>query len=312
MTSRPLIIGSRSSRLALWQSNHIKAQLEVLHPNLPLAIKTIRTSGDRWTDAPLYKIGGKGVFTKEIEEALLKKEIDLAVHSLKDLPTTLPEGLCLGAITKRDDPRDAFLSNHFGHLSELPPQSTVGTSSLRRQSQLLHLRPDLTVKNLRGNLDSRLRKLDQGDYDAIILACAGLIRLDLDHRIREKIPIDQICSAIGQGSLAIEVRSNDRLTVERIRSLEDRDSRLAADAERTLLSQLGGGCQVPIAGFAYVTKGQLSLTGLVGSVDGTVLIRESEQSTADDPGKLGTLIAQRLLSRGADEILGTNGIIDRS
>ena len=304
MTSRPLIIGSRNSRLALWQSNHIKAQLEGLYPNLPLKINTIRTTGDRWTDAPLHKIGGKGVFTKEIEEALLKNEIDLAVHSLKDLPTTLPEGLCLGAITKRDDPRDAFLSNQFSHLSELPPQSTVGTSSLRRQSQLLHFRPDLTVKNLRGNLDSRLRKLDQGDYDGIILACAGLIRLDLDHRIRERIPMDQICSAIGQGSLAIEVRSNDQLTLETIRSLEDRDSRLAAEAERALLTQLGGGCQVPIAGFAYVTKGQLHLTGLVGSIDGTRVIRESEQSTTDTPEKLGILVAQRLLRRGADEILG--------
>ncbi len=303
MASRPLVIGSRASPLALRQADSIKTLLQEVYPHRLLAVNTIRTSGDRLTDVPLHQLGGKGAFTKEIEEALLRKEIDVAVHSLKDLPTILPDGLCLGAITKREDPRDAFLSNRFARLAELPPQSTVGTSSLRRQSQLLHLRPDLKVRNLRGNLDTRLRKLDQGQYDAIVLACAGLIRLGLDHRIRERIPIEQICSAIGQGALALEVRCDDRSTLDHIRTLDDRDSRRAAEAERALLSQLGGGCQVPIAGFAAVNGSRLQLTGLVSTTDGSRLIREFGQSTVDDPAQLGRSVARRLLSRGAGDIL---------
>ena len=307
MTARPLVIGSRASPLALRQAESIRTQIQEAHPHLPLVVSTIRTSGDRLTEAPLHQIGGKGVFTKEIEEALLRKEIDLAVHSLKDLPTVLPDGLCLGAITKRAEARDAFLSNRFARLSQLPPQSTVGTSSLRRQSQLLHLRPDLRVKNLRGNLDTRLRKLDAGQYDAIILACAGLIRLGLDHRIQEKIPMDQICSAIGQGALAVEIRCDDRSTLDHVRTLDDPDSRKAAEAERTFLSQLGGGCQVPIAGFAAVKGAHLQLTGVVGTTDGTRLIREFGESTADDPAQLGRSVAQRLLKRGAGDILKMMG-----
>ncbi len=303
MASHPLVIGSRASRLALRQADYIKTLLQQVYPELPVVVSTIRTSGDHITDAPLHQIGGKGVFTKEIEEALLRKEIDLAVHSLKDLPTVLPDGLCLGAISKREDARDAFLSNRFARLADLPPQSTVGTSSLRRQSQLLQLRPDLRMKNLRGNLDTRLRKLDEGEYDAIILACAGLIRLGLERRIREKIPIDQICSAIGQGALALEARCDDRSTLDRIRRLDDRDSRIAVEAERSLLIQLGGGCQVPIAGFATVKGSHLQLTGLVGTTDGSCLIRESGQSTVDDPVQLGRFVARRLLNRGAGDIL---------
>ena len=307
MADKPLLIGSRGSPLALRQADLTKSRLRQAHPLLPIAIRRILTTGDRRAGPPLHQIGGKGVFTKEIEEALLRGEIDLAVHSLKDLPTHLPDGLCLGAITPREDARDAFLSNRFGCLAELPPRSTVGTSSLRRQCQLLHLRPDLQVKNLRGNLDTRLRKLDGGGYDAIILACAGLIRLGLDHRIRERLSVDTICPAIGQGSLAVEVRCDDRRTLDRIQELDDEDSRRAAEAERSLLSRLGGGCQVPIAGFAAVQEGQLHLTGLVGAADGSRLIREFGRSTLEEPSRLGRSVARRLLDRGAGELLQMTG-----
>ncbi len=307
MADRPLVIGSRGSPLALRQAELVKDRLSRTQPLLPITVRRIITTGDRRTGPPLHQIGGKGVFTKEIEEALLGGEIDLAVHSLKDLPTLLPGGLCLGAITPREDARDAFLSNRFGCLAELPPRSIVGTSSLRRQCQLLHLRPDLQVKNLRGNLDTRLRKLDEGGYDAIVLACAGLIRLGLDHRIRETLPVDTICPAIGQGALAVEVRCDDRLTLDRIQGLDDRDSRRAAEAERSLLSRLGGGCQVPIAGFAAVQEGQLHLTGLVGAADGSRLIREFGRSPLEEPAQLGRSVARRLLDRGAGELLQMTG-----
>ena len=303
MADKPLVIGSRGSPLALKQADLVKSRLRQANPLLPVIVRRIVTTGDQRSGPPLHQIGGKGVFTKEIEEALLRGEIDLAVHSLKDLPTELPDGLCLGAITSREDARDAFLSNRFGCLAELPNQSTVGTSSLRRQCQLLHLRPDLQVKNLRGNLDTRLRKLDEGDYDAIILACAGLIRLELDYRIGEKLSVDTICPAIGQGALAVEVRCDDHLTLGRIQGLDDRDSRRAAEAERSLLYHLGGGCQVPIAGFAVVRDGRMQLTGLVGAADGSRLIREVDRSTLDEPSRLGRSVALRLLERGAGELL---------
>ncbi|MYC83126.1 MAG: hydroxymethylbilane synthase [Acidobacteria bacterium] len=307
MPDKPLVIGSRGSPLALRQADLVKSRLSEAQPRLPITVRRILTTGDRRAGPPLHEIGGKGVFTKEIEEALLRGEIDLAVHSLKDLPTRLPDGLCLGAITTREDARDAFLSNRFGSLAALPRRSTVGTSSLRRQCQLLHLRPDLQVKNLRGNLDTRLRKLDAGDYDAIILACAGLIRLGLDHRIREKLSVDTICPAIGQGALAVEVRCDDRLTLDRIQGLDDGDSRRAAEAERSLLGRLGGGCQVPIAGFAVVREAQLQLTGLVGAADGSRLIRESGQATPEEPVQLGRAVARRLLDRGAGDLLQMTG-----
>ncbi len=303
MADKPLVIGSRGSPLALRQADLVKDRLSRKQPLLPITVRRILTTGDRRTEPPLHRIGGKGVFTKEIEEALLREEIDLAVHSLKDLPTRLPDGLCLGAITSREDARDAFLSNRFGSLAELPPRSTVGTGSLRRQCQLLHLRPDLQVRNLRGNLDTRLRKLDEGGYDAIILACAGLIRLGLDHRIRERLSVDTLCPAIGQGALAVEVRCDDRLTLDRIQGLDDGESRRAAEAERSLLSRLGGGCQTPIAGFAVVLQAELQLTGLVGAADGSRLIREFGRATLEDPAQLGRSVARRLLDRGGRELL---------
>lgn len=307
MAASSLVIGSRGSPLALRQADLVKSRLRQACPLLSLSVRRILTTGDRRTGPPLHQLGGKGVFTKEIEEALLRGRIDLAVHSLKDLPTDLPGGLCLGAVTSREDARDAFLSNRFGSLAELPLRSTVGTGSLRRRCQLLHLRPDLQVKNLRGNLDTRLRKLDEGQYDAIILACAGLVRLGLDHRIRERVSVDTICPAIGQGALAVEVRCGDRSTLERIRTLDDRNSRRAAEAERSLLGSLEGGCQVPIAGYAAVHGASLQLTGLVGAPDGSRLIRELGEASLEEPVQLGRRVARRLLDRGAAELLRMTG-----
>ena len=303
MATKPLVIGTRRSPLALKQADLVKNQLLQDAPDLPIAVRHILTTGDRRTESALHQIGGKGLFTKEIEEALLRGQIDLAVHSLKDLPTRLPDGLCIGAITSREDVREAFLSNRFSSLAELPPRSTIGTSSLRRQCQLLHQRPDLQVKNLRGNLDTRIRKMDEEQYDAIILACAGLIRLGLEHRIREKLSVDTICPAIGQGALAVEIRCNDRSTLDQIRKLDDPNSKRTTDAERNLLNLLGGGCQVPIAGFATVNGSHLQLTGLVGATDGSRLIRESSQSSLEEPLQLGRSVARKLLDRGAGELL---------
>ena len=227
MPRSKLIIGSRGSQLALVQANWAKERLVNQHPDLDVEIAVIKTSGDVFTEAPLSQIGGKGLFTKEIEEALLAKKIDLAVHSLKDLPTVLPHGLCLAAVSQREDVRDAFVSSKYRNLVELPTGAVVGTSSLRRQSQLLQIRSDLEIKNLRGNLDTRLRKLDEGRYDAIVLACAGLIRLGFAHRITEKIPTNQICPAVGQGALGIEARLGDAETSNRLQFLNHtkRDSR---------------------------------------------------------------------------------------
>lgn len=303
MVLRPLIIGSRGSLLALRQSSIIKDELQLRYPNLSLSIKTIQTSGDRILNVPLHQIGSKGIFIKEIEEALLDEKIDIAVHSLKDLPTCLPPGLCLGAVIERIDARDALLSDQFSQLSDLPPQSRIGTSSLRRQSQLLNFRPDLKIVQLRGNIDTRINKLKEGQYEAIILACAGLIRLNLDHLIKERIAIDQICSAIGQGALALEVRSNDHLTLDMIKSIDHLNSRIATEAERSLLQHLGGGCQVPIAGFASVQDSNINLTGLVGTVDGKIILREYAEGSINHPKDLGKIVANQLINKGAAKIL---------
>jgi hydroxymethylbilane synthase len=266
-------------------------------------IKVIKTSGDIFTEAPLSQIGGKGLFTKEIEEALFRYEIDLAVHSLKDLPTVLPDGLCLAAVSEREDVRDAFLSNRCESLSDLPPGAVVGTGSLRRQSQLLHARDHVQVRNLRGNLETRIRKLEEGHYDAIILACAGLIRLGYGDRIRERISVDLICPAIGQGALGIEVRCDDALTCERVKCLNHSDTRLAVEAERALLRRLGGGCQVPIAGLARVENRELRMLGVIASPDGKKIYRHTAGSDLKDPEGLGVRLAETLLDMGAQEIL---------
>jgi hydroxymethylbilane synthase len=303
MTRQKLIIGSRGSQLALHQAHWVKTQLEQNHPELSVTIEIIKTSGDIILDTPLSKMGGKGVFTKEIEEALLARKIDLAVHSMKDLPTTLPEGLCLGAVSKREDVRDAFLSNQFESLETLPIRARVGTSSLRRQSQLLLIRKDLQIISLRGNLDTRIRKLDEGQYDAILLACAGLVRLQLSHRIKHRIPIDQLCPAVGQGALGIEVREKDGFILEVLDKLHDRKAARAVIAERTFLKRLGGGCQVPIAAHAWEEDAGMQMIGVVANLDGSSIYRANDHAPIDEAALLGTRLAEKLLSLGAQEIV---------
>jgi hydroxymethylbilane synthase len=303
MSLSKLVVGSRGSKLALFQANWVKSSLELQYPDLAVEIKVIKTSGDIFTEAPLSQIGGKGLFTKEIEEALFRHDIDLAVHSLKDLPTVLPEGLCLAAVSQREDVRDAFLSNRYEAFSELPLGAQVGTSSLRRQSQLLHVRDDVQVKNLRGNLETRIRKLKEGHYDAIILACAGLIRLGYADQIRERISVDLVCPAVGQGALGIEARCDDPLTLEKVQSLNHSDTRRAVEAERAFLRRLGGGCQVPIAGFARIENRELRMLGVIASPDGKKIYRYSAGSDSKDPEGLGVQLAESLLAMGAQEIL---------
>jgi hydroxymethylbilane synthase len=304
MPNGKLTIGSRGSALALTQSAWVRNELRKVHSDVLVETKIIKTSGDLFTGLPLHQIGGKGLFTKEIEESLLRGEIDLAVHSLKDLPTELAEPLCLGAISRREDPRDAFLSMAFASLLGLPHGARVGTSSLRRQSQLLALRPDLKILDLRGNLDTRLRKLDEGQYDAIILACAGLIRLGLVDRIREALPADIVCPAVGQAALGIEIRSGDLATSRLIQCLHHDDTALAVTAERALLRHLGGGCHVPIAGYARVENDQMILQAVVASSDGTRIIKDSARAPNQQAPGLGKELANRLLQAGAGELLG--------
>jgi hydroxymethylbilane synthase len=303
-----LTIGSRGSKLALWQAEWMKAQLNRLHPQTEVSIEVIKTSGDVLKDAPLAVIGGKGVFTKELEEALLDGRIDLAVHSLKDLPTVLPEGLKVAAITEREDARDALVLRagfevERPSIKSLPEGAAVGTSSPRRISQLKHLRPDLRVKELRGNVDTRLRKLDAGDYDAIILASAGLRRLGLSERISAPVETEEMLPAVGQGALGIETREADAETVKMVAGVEDERTRAACTAERALLRELGGGCQLPIAAHAVVQDGRLRLSGLVAAPTGETVIRDSVEGAASDAEQLGFELARRLLVRGAERLL---------
>ena len=294
-----LRIGSRGSQLALWQANHISDLLRAQGHQLDLEI--IKTTGDKITDVALAKVGTKGMFTKEIEEALLERRIDLAVHSLKDLPTELAPEFEIAAITKRENPCDAFLSRHFSSIEELPQRSRVGTSSLRRQAQLKALRPDLNIFPLRGNVDTRLRKLEEGEYDAIILASAGLNRLGRTEWIRAILPIEVMCPAVGQGALGIEIRSGDAATRAHLEFLNDPSARAATTCERALLNQLGGGCQVPIGAYAEAKNGTVDLTAIVARPDGSKVLREKESGT--DPEHLGETVGKRLLQRGGDRIL---------
>jgi hydroxymethylbilane synthase len=301
--SNQLIIGSRGSKLALFQANWIKSKLEAAHSDLRVVIEIIKTSGDVFLDAPLSQIGGKGLFTKEIEDALLDRRIDLAVHSLKDLPTVLPAGLSLGAVSSREDARDAFLSNEHRSLDTLPTGARVGTSSLRRQSQLLRLRRDLEVANLRGNLDTRIRKLDEKQYDAILLACAGLDRLGYQHRIAERLSVQQLCPAVGQGALGIEIREMDDKTHKWLQCLHHAPTHSAVISEREFLRRLGGGCQVPIAGHAWIEDSRLEMLGVVASTDGQQLFRDRASAPIEQAAELGVQLAERLLTSGASEIL---------
>jgi hydroxymethylbilane synthase len=294
-----LRIGSRGSQLALWQANHISALLRA--GGHQVEIEIIHTTGDKITDVALAKVGTKGMFTKEIEEALAVGRVDLAVHSLKDLPTELPKGFEIAAITQRQDPRDAFCSRHYSKIEDLPKKARIGTSSLRRQAQLKAVRPDLEIHPLRGNVDTRLRKLEQGEYDAIILASAGLKRLGKTELIKQIIPAEVMCPAAGQGALGIEIRQGDTATGDLLAFLNDPNARAATTCERALLNRLGGGCQVPIGAFAETRNGKLHLESIVADPDGAQLLRDSRDGI--DPEKLGNDAGASLLARGGAEIL---------
>jgi hydroxymethylbilane synthase len=305
-----LVIGSRGSKLALRQSETAKAHLELLHPDIEIRIQIIKTAGDASTD-PLALIGGKGVFTKELEDALLDGRIDLAVHSLKDLPTILPDGLAISAICEREDPRDALVlrreeqtANASGFsLLRLPDRAVVGTSSPRRLAQLKCLRRDVFVKELRGNVDTRLRKLDEGQYDALILASAGLRRLGLENRISVAIPTDEMLPAVGQGAVAIETRSDDQFAIETVSKLNHTETHIACTAERALLHSLGGGCQLPIAAHGFVNFEVLRLEALVAKPDGSQFVRDNVSGSVDNPEELGATLAARLINEGAEGLL---------
>ena len=301
--SRALILGTRGSKLAVHQSEWVRARLQELVPGLTVTLKRIQTSGDKILDVPLAKIGGKGLFVKEIEDALLSGEIDLAVHSMKDVPTALPDGLDILCVPPREDARDALITRDGRRLDELKTGARIGTSSLRRQAQLLHHRPDFVIEMLRGNLDTRLRKLREGQFDAIVLAAAGLRRLGWDAEITEYLPVELSLPAIAQGALGIEARHNDNVVREVLTRFEDRPTRITVTAERALLHRLEGGCQVPIAAHAQLDGESLTLDGLVASVDGRRMIRQRIQGLATDAHRLGTTLAERLLSAGGDVIL---------
>jgi hydroxymethylbilane synthase len=298
-----LRIGTRGSKLALVQSEWVKKEVQSRYPELRVELVKIRTKGDKITDAPLSKVGGKGLFVKEIEEALLKREVDLAVHSLKDVPAELQKGLQLSVYPKREDPRDALVSSLFSKVEDLPQGASVGTSSLRRSAQLLHMRPDLRIVPLRGNVDTRLRKLDSGELQAIVLAAAGLHRLGLSDRITTLLSPDSVLPAIGQGVLGLEVREDDERTQNLISFLNDLETELAAKAERAFLKELEGGCQVPLAGYARVEKGRLVLDGMVAELDGSVILKRKLSGERDKPEDLGLALARQLIAAGADRIL---------
>jgi hydroxymethylbilane synthase len=294
-----LRIGSRGSQLALWQANHIATLLR--GRGHVLEIEIIKTTGDKITDLALAKVGTKGIFTKEIEEGLAEGRVDLAVHSLKDLPTEISAEFEIAAITQREDPRDVFCSRQFESIEQLPQRARIGTSSLRRQAQLRALRPDLEIEPLRGNVDTRLRKLESGEFDAIILAAAGLNRLGKTELVKQIIAAEIMCPAAGQGALAIEIRAGDDITRQSIAFLDDAAARSTTTCERALLNKLGGGCQVPIGAFARAAGACLHLDAVVARPDGSKVLRESRDG--DDPVKLGTDVGEALLRRGADSIL---------
>jgi len=301
--SETIRIATRKSPLALWQAEHVAAELKKAHPGIVIEILGMTTQGDKILDTPLAKIGGKGLFIKELEQGLLSDQADIAVHSMKDVPVELPEGLHLAVIMQREDPRDAFVSGRFKSIDDLPQGACVGTSSLRRQSQLAELRPDLQIKSLRGNVNTRLRKLDEGEYDAIILASAGLIRLGFQERITAFIGPEQSLPAIGQGAVGIECRVDDERVNALIAPLHHAETAACVHAERAMNQRLNGGCQVPIAGYAMLESGHLWLRGLVGEPDGSQIIRGEVEGTPAEAEAMGMGLAEQLLEWGAGEIL---------
>ncbi len=300
---REIRIATRKSALALWQAEYVKARLEAAHPGVTVTLVPMVSRGDKLLDAPLAKIGGKGLFVKELETALMEGEADIAVHSMKDVPMEFPEGLGLYCICEREDPRDAFVSNRYDSVDALPAGAVVGTSSLRRQAQLLARRPDLKIQFLRGNVNTRLAKLDAGEYDAIILAAAGLIRLGFGERIRASIGVEESLPAGGQGAVGIECRTADTELHQLLQCLNDPQTALRVSAERALNRHLNGGCQVPIACYAVLEDEQIWLRGLVGQPDGTVLLRAEGRAPLAEAEVLGVRIAEALLQQGAGKIL---------
>lgn len=300
---KKVIIGTRGSALALWQANWVKSELEKRYPDIEVSLTKIKTTGDKILDVPLAKVGGKGLFVKEIEEALLEGRVHLAVHSMKDVPTFFPEGLHLRCITEREDPRDAVFSRNKVKLLDLPKGAKIGTSSLRRQSQLLHLRPDFEILQLRGNLDTRLKKLDDGHFDAIILAGAGVKRLGWADKITEILSPEVSLPAIGQGALGIETPTNDKYINDLVAFFDHPETSYAVRAERALLKRLEGGCQVPIAAYGTLSGETLTLKGLVASPDGKTFVKDSVTGPRENCEKLGVELAERLLKMGAYDIL---------
>ncbi|GAA62608.1 hydroxymethylbilane synthase [Pseudoalteromonas sp. BSi20311] len=296
-------IATRKSALALWQAEFVKAQLEHFHDDVRVELVPMSTQGDIILDTPLAKIGGKGLFVKELEQAMLDGRADIAVHSMKDVPVEFPDDLELHVICEREDPRDAFVSNNFANIDALPQGAIVGTSSLRRQCQIRALRPDLEIRDLRGNVNTRLAKLDSGQYDAIILAAAGLIRLEMGERIRDFIEPEVSLPANGQGAVGIECRIDDTVTKALLAPLEHSETRIRVNAERAMNRHLEGGCQVPIGAYALVDGEQVHLRGLVGAIDGSEILRDEISGHVDDAEKLGIELAKKLLAQGADKIL---------
>ena len=303
MNKKIIKIATRKSPLALWQAYFVRDQLLSFHDDLEVELLKMTSKGDKILDVPLAKVGGKGLFVKELETGLLEGDADIAVHSMKDVPVDFPDGLHLAVICEREDPRDAFVSNKFAQLDDLPEGAVVGTSSLRRQSQLLKYRPDLKIKFLRGNVNTRLKKLDNGEYDAIILAAAGLIRLEMKQRISSYLTTEQSLPAMGQGAVGIECRIDDELTNQLIAPLAHKETTIRLTAERALNKRLEGGCQVPIGGFAELHGDQLSMRSFVGSPDGTKLVEGSVAGPAENAEQLGIQLADELLAKGAKEIL---------
>ncbi|XOV80178.1 MAG: hydroxymethylbilane synthase [Aestuariibacter sp.] len=301
MTTNKIRIATRRSALALWQAEYVQSALQFHYPELQVDLVPMVTRGDKILDTPLAKIGGKGLFIKELEQAMLDGEADIAVHSMKDMPAVMPDGFDIYAICERENPYDAFVSNQFQKLADLPPGAVVGTSSLRRQCQIRNLRPDLQIRDLRGNVNTRLAKLDAGEFDAIILAAAGLIRLGMQERIVSYM--HELLPAVGQGAVGIECLSKHQSLIDLIQPLDHQETRIRVTAERSLNMRLQGGCQVPIAGHAVLNNGRTSLNGLVGSVDGVSILQAESSCQTGDEVALGVEVAEQLIRQGANEIL---------
>ena len=301
--NRPIRIGTRGSKLALWQANWTKSFLEKKFASTPIELTIIKTQGDKILDVPLAKVGGKGLFVKEIEQALLARHIDVAVHSMKDMPADIPEGLCIGAVPERENPADVFISRSGVPFKKLPASSVIGTSSLRRGAQLRHARADIVIQPIRGNLDTRLKKLKSENFDALVLAAAGVKRLNLEHKITEYLDATIMLPAIGQGALCVEIRKDDPTVGPMVAAMDHAPTRAIVSGERAFLRRLEGGCQVPIAGHGVIDQNTFKLTGLVADLDGSRILKATLSGSIDSSESVGITLAQQLLDRGADKIL---------